>query len=198
MMDERTLTKAVEPIIDLVLDLEKRVKDIQLIPGEPGKDAEPEAIVELLMEKHLVELTGPAGLKGEDGQDGKDGKDAEPLAIEDVAAVLKADEEFTSGLKAPAPDPEEVAAILAEKYGDQLKGEPAPLIDVNDLAAVIVKDHIDILALRGQDGKDAEVPDVGDIAKSVAGLDEFEETMKSFFTARYEQELEEVTCILEG
>ena len=138
-MNEREFAQAVEPLVEQIVKVQRLAESIEVKEGPSGKDSDPEEVAAILAEKYADRLA----IKGEDGRDGQDGKDAEPLAIDDVVAVLKADEEFAASLKAP-------------------------------------------------------VPDVGDIAKSVAGLDEFEETMKSFFTARYEQELEEVTCILEG
>lgn len=94
--------KAIEPIVDVVLAIEKRLNEF--IAGSPvgpagpagpaGKDGSaptPEDVSSVLIEKCSDVLKGADGKDGRDGQDGacgaagKDGSDADP---EDVAAVL--------------------------------------------------------------------------------------------------------------
>ncbi len=126
-MDERALAKAVEPIIDIVLDLEKKVKSIQLIPGEPGKDANPEAIIELLMEKHSSDLIGPEGIKGED-------------AVVDVDYIIKnIMEEHGSALKVePGKDAEELDIDCVTKR----------VIGDDDFALIVQKSINDLFQMR--------------------------------------------------
>lgn len=46
-MIEKAVASAIEPIVDEILALEKRLDAIQLIPGEPGKDGKDAEPVEV-------------------------------------------------------------------------------------------------------------------------------------------------------
>jgi len=108
-MIEKSIAAALEPVVDEIITLEKRINEIQLIPGpageagaagENGKDADVEEVA-----KYLVDNFGDK-LKGADAEQvkavdvaialmehhgkaliGPAGKDAEPIDVE----ALKAD-----------------------------------------------------------------------------------------------------------
>ena len=104
-MIEKAVASAIEPIVDEILALEKRLETIQLTPGEPGKDgkdADPvdvDAVAKTLVDTYGDELRGAPGasvdaesvaaILVEKHLDLLKGKDAEPVEV-DVEDVVKA------------------------------------------------------------------------------------------------------------
>ena len=63
-------------------------------PGEDGKDADPEAVAEIIVEKYADTLKGEAGRDGQDGQDGRD------VSVEEILNHAKSDDDFLDSIKA--------------------------------------------------------------------------------------------------
>lgn len=100
---EKAIVAALEPVVDMILELEQVVKSITLQPGppgepgtpgqpgEPGQSVDPDIVASLIVEKHIDKLKGEPGQPGEPGQ---------------------------------SVDPEVVADLIVEKHIDKLKGTP--------------------------------------------------------------------------
>ena len=167
-MIEKVVASAIEPIVDEILALEKRLDSIQLTPGpegKPGKDAEVDVVelavklyelhgdklkadpvdtdllLKTFLEAHRVEL------KGEPGEPGKDGKDAEPV------------------------DYEILAKTLVDTHSDELRGAPGASVDAVDVALYLMQHHVE--DLKGVPGKSGDTPDVEEIAQTVIKNDDF-------------------------
>jgi hypothetical protein len=125
MNPENALAEAIEPLIDSVIDIEKRLDSLQLQPGKDGKDGkdaepvDPAVVAEKLKsDESFIEAVTPAlevdldevterikaddgfiaSLRGADGINGVDGvagRDADPLLVADQ---LKSDPEFLATL----------------------------------------------------------------------------------------------------
>lgn len=68
---EKAIAASVEPLVDQIVTLEKRIEEITLKPGEPGKDgkdADIEAVAKALADNYDIR-----GEKGEAGKDGAHG-----------------------------------------------------------------------------------------------------------------------------
>lgn len=100
-MIEKEIAQALEPVVDLIVALQKRVDGFVVPvsvekgePGEPGKDADPVAVA-------VVLKADPAFVAMLKGEPGPAGKDAEPVevCIDDVVSALKADAPFVESLK---------------------------------------------------------------------------------------------------
>jgi hypothetical protein len=113
MKIEKAIVAGIEPVMDGLVALEKRVDQIQLVPGpagEPGKDADPAAVAQVLAAdtqfterlKGATGAPGVAGEPGEPGQPGAPGRDADPAA---VAQALAADGAFTEKVKGVPGEP---------------------------------------------------------------------------------------------
>lgn len=153
-MIEKALAAALEPIVDTIFALEKRVENIPFIEGPAGKDgASPDAVdVALYIVEHHPEV-----LQGEKG------KDAEVDLEELCAHIIKNYGADLRGADAPEPDHERLAEILVEKYSDVLKGVDGkdgetPAIDTEEVADIIFEKHQS--DLKGKNGKDADVFEV--------------------------------------
>lgn len=150
MSHEKALAAAVEPIVELVVDLEKQVEELAKrqpekgekgedgLPGRDGADADPDLIVKRILEEHGDSLKGEPGLPGEKGEDGAPGKDAEV-------------------------DVQQVAKVLAESHGDVLRGKDGKDgadgkdADSDLIVKRIVEEHGDSLKGRdGENGKDGQ------------------------------------------
>ena len=105
----KALAAAIEPLLDEILELEKKIESVQTTPGE----------------------------KGEPGKDGE------------------------------SVTPDEVAAVLAEKYIDKLRGEPGEtqLIDYDRLTKEVIDRYAE--DLRGTDGKDGVSPDLDEVVEQL-------------------------------
>lgn len=78
MKFEKAIVAGIEPVMDGLVALEKRVEQLQLVPGPagaPGKDADPAAVAQALAaDGELTErVKGVPGVAGKDGKDGADG-----------------------------------------------------------------------------------------------------------------------------
>lgn len=108
MMIEKKLFEALEPLLDQVNEIEKRVSEIKPLPGPPGEpgtpgqdgapglpgaDADPEAVAAIIVEKH-ADL-----IRGKDGADGRDGADGKSVEVDEVVERIKADEALLGRLK---------------------------------------------------------------------------------------------------
>jgi hypothetical protein len=138
-MIEKKFADALEPIIDAIVAVEKRVDSLQLTPGPagdvgvPGKDgrdgldADVELVAKRLAKEHAEVLRG---LPGVDGKDGAPGKDA---SVYDVAKEL------------------------VENYGDKLRGEPG-LDGTNGIGIKsLVQDTDERLTIVLDDGAEVHV-----------------------------------------
>ena len=180
-MIEKQLIQALEPLIDDLTAIEKRVETLSKMegprglqgePGLPGADAiAPEAteIADVIKadEAFIEVLRGAKGDQGEHGIDGKDGADGISPEPEEIAEALKADEIFVRTIKGDTGD-----------IGPQ--GDAGP---------------------QGERGEDAVV-DYDAIVKSVVLTEEFSttnvEAIKSMMAAKFEEEMNEVEAILYG
>jgi hypothetical protein len=159
------ITAAVEPIVDEVIKLEKRIETIQLTPGhqgergEDGKDGaspDPEVIAKVLADHHADVLRGVPGVDGKDGADGKngtDGKDGASVTSEGVAYILKADSEFQYLLKGDAGKDGDNGADGKDGSAG-INGADGASPPVDDVAKALFASHAD--ALRGFPGKDGK------------------------------------------
>ena len=177
---EKAVAAGIEPIVEKLFEVEQRIENIKLLPGPPGKDAEPGAVAQYLVE-HFLDV-----IKGEPG------KNAE-LDLLMFAEKIKSDPAFCEKLKGVAgkdADPELVAQILVEKHLEKIKGaagkdaafdavlvaaeykndknfvelcrgpagKDAPPVNPADVANILVTEHLD--KIKGKDGKDGETPDI--------------------------------------
>lgn len=168
-MIEKKLVEILDPIVEQIVTVEKKVDAIQLTPG-------------------------PAGAPGTPGADGRDGVDADP---ELVAKRLAEDEAFRAALKGdpglpgapgePGKDADvaEVAEFLAKAHSERLRGLPgadgqngAPGADASpeDVAAVLATKHVEVLrGLPGQPGKDGEKGADGNDGNDGVGIKSLEQ-----------------------
>jgi hypothetical protein len=96
-MNGKELLVAIEPVIDLVADLEKRIDARPVLNGTDGKDGrdgkdgadgispDPAVIIEKL---HATYGESLKGADGKDGRDGKDGADGAPGADADCDEIV--------------------------------------------------------------------------------------------------------------
>lgn len=195
-MIEKKLVQILEPIIDQVVDLAKRIDRLQLQPGpagEPGKDgrdgrdADPAEVASLIK----ADVAYAAALKGEEGspgRDGADGKDADPEAVADA---LKADPDFVArnkgepgekgekgdtGKPGRDADPSAVAAALKadEEFVAGLKGDRGEQGPVGEKGEP---------GERGADGADGAPADPDDVAKALMGNDTFVKSVMQLLEA---------------
>jgi hypothetical protein len=130
-MIEKQLAQAIEPVIDKVVELGKRVEEIAEQKAVPGP-------------------VGEKGEKGEPGNDGRDGKDAEQVEVcmDDLVEAVKSDEEFRNEIKGEKGD-----------KGDQgLPGkdaEPVNVVALVDTITAKVSENIHVPedGIDGNDGK---------------------------------------------
>ena len=194
MMIEKSIAAALEPVVDEIITLEKRIAEIQLTPGpvgeagvagENGKDADPEVVAQLIVEKYADQLRGERGA------------DAEQVKAVDVAIALM--EHHGKALIGPAgkdADPEQVADIIFEKYADDLKGidgANAPEVDPVEVAKALVENHID--QLKGSPGKDAEAVDVEVLKAEILSEIIVDDIIKQMADARDAQAIAEINEI---
>lgn len=149
-MIEKALVSALEPVIDDLIRLEKRLEEVQLMPGpqgEPGKDAEPvsvEAVIKGIIDQYSDDLRGADAVSPEPSvvadalfekyADQLKGKDAEQLSAVDVGLFLvEHHAETLRGVQGKDSDPDVVAEKVYEKYADQLKGEPGSSVDASEV-----------------------------------------------------------------
>lgn len=141
---EKALAAAVSPVVDLVLEVEKKLADLTLEKGpqgDPGRDADPvdvSLVAKELVEQHADSLRGPQGDPGSD---------------------------------APAVDLKSLAAVIVEEYGESLRGQkgedaPMPVLDVTLIVDGLAKDYTE--QLRGAPGKDADPIDPSLVAEKLA------------------------------
>lgn len=161
-MNESQLIQALEPYIEELLAVVKRMDTLERQPGPPGKDADVDALIARMKADPLFR-----------GQDGASPK------LTDIVTSLKSDSDFVTACKAEAPDVDQLvemlATVIVEKYVDVFKGQPgadAQPPTAEDVAAVLAEKHVD--QLRGLPGLPGEaaaplVPqDVADVLKGDA------------------------------
>lgn len=188
-MIEKKLIEILDPVVEEIVKLEKRLEALQRTPGpagekgDPGKDGvsppvEDVAAVIKSDDTFIARLKGEPGKDGADGAPGKDGADGVSPSVDDVAAQIKADGDFCERLRGlpgkdgepgrdgADADPEAVAAalkadddFLAKVRGE--KGEPGLPGEKGDPGEP---------GAPGRDGADA---DVEAVAKALMRDEEF-------------------------
>jgi hypothetical protein len=119
-MIEKAIVAAIEPVIDELLALQKKIESIPAgadgkdgIDGKDGKDGldapevSPEEVAKSLItnESFLATLKGKDGVDGKDGKDGQDGKDGEDgqdgtsVYPDEVTSLLLQDDGFLEKVK---------------------------------------------------------------------------------------------------
>jgi hypothetical protein len=78
MSGEKAIVAGVRPVMQGLVALEKRVEQMQLVPGPagaPGKDPDPAAVAQILAADSgfTEQIKGAPGVPGKDGKDGSDG-----------------------------------------------------------------------------------------------------------------------------
>ena len=84
-MDENKFVKAVEPLVDEVKRIRDKVDAFEVKEGpagEPGKDADPAQVAEIVVQKYADQLRGV---------DGANGQDADPEQVAEIIAEKHAD-----------------------------------------------------------------------------------------------------------
>jgi hypothetical protein len=104
MSVEKAIAAGIEPLLDDVLELCKRVDAIALLPGPAGEKGE----------------SGPPGAQGEKGEPGKDGAPGRDANVIALADVLKNDPEF---IKVTRAEPEAVEIDL-DALAEVIKADP--------------------------------------------------------------------------
>jgi hypothetical protein len=172
-MIEKSIASALEPIVDTLVELEKKVESFELKHGVDGKDGrdgkdadpiDPQVIVKEVLALVPVPKDGLAGKDGVDGKDGRDGKDAIPVNEDDliakvlpliptpkdadpavVAEVLKTDPDFIAKATGPSGPAGPVGPAGADA--------PPVEIDIDEVAKTIIADKEFITLTKGKDGE---------------------------------------------
>lgn len=123
-MNKTELYKNIEPLVEQVVTLQKSVRDIQLVPGENGKDADPAEVAKHLVDDYLQLVRGPAG---------------DPADNDAIAKALMASTDFIAlvkgepGQDGKSVDASDVAKVLIDEHLDLIrgpKGEDADEIEI--------------------------------------------------------------------
>lgn len=139
-MIEKKLIEILDPVVDQLVALEKRLAAVHLTPGpagadgrdgRDGADADPAEVAE----KIKADAAYRATLKGDPGEPGRDGADGKDSAPEAVYAVLKADDEFVSRLKGERGEP-------GEPGRDGVDGRDGADVDPDLVHAKLVSDEV--------------------------------------------------------
>lgn len=177
-MIEKKLVEILDPVIEQLVNLEKRVDGIALTPGPAGadgkdgrdgvdgKDADHDAIAAHLKgdEAFRSSLKGEPGRDGKDGTDGRDGVDGKDVDPEAVAGYLKGDEAFRSSLKGePGRD-----GVDGKDGRDGVDGKDA---DPEIVFAQLKADEEFRAALKGEKGDPGEPGRDGVDGKSVDAVE---------------------------
>lgn len=181
MSVEKAIAAGIEPVLDMMVEIETRVKQVEARAPIPGPPADPETVANMLME-----LYGDT-LKGEPGQPGADGNS---ISLYEVAELVA--KEYQDQLRGPpgdSPDISTIADQVFEVYGSRLKGDPgrdgdpgedAPEVDLEAVADLVHVKYGDVLkgepGLPGKDGLCAPLPVLSDIAELV--IEEYGPTLK--------------------
>lgn len=153
-MIEKKFLEILEPVVDEIVALEKRVGELQRTPGpagadgkdgRDGRDASAADVKALLADDagFRSALKGEPGIDGKDGRDGADAKDVDPTA---VAAVLKADPDFVARVRGEKGDP-------GEKGQDGAAGRDgadATPVDPVEVAKALMRDEGFVLSVSKQ------------------------------------------------
>lgn len=189
-MIEKALAAALEPVLDDLIALEKKLDAIQLREGPQGPQGEPappvnvtelavkiyteygdklkadpidtDALLKQFITDHRAELKGETG---EAGPQGEAGKDAEVDYTQLAERVYK---DYGDSLRAPEPEPVDytrLAELVVTEYGDQLKGVDAKQLDAVDIGLYLMEHHVDML--KGPKGQDAPAVDLKELAQEV-------------------------------
>ena len=157
-MIEKKLVEILDPVVDQLVALEKRLEAVQLTPGpagadgrdgRDGKDADPAQVADLI-KADAAYVDRLKGERGEPGRDGADGKDAAPEA---VCEALKADADFVSRLKG---EPGERGA----DGRDGRDGVDGTSVTAKEVAEYLLEHHLE--QLRGVAGERGEKGDPGE------------------------------------
>jgi hypothetical protein len=154
-MIEKSLVTALEPIIDEVVELKKKLDSIVIHHGRDGKDAEP-IDISLIIEEVIKRIPEP-----------KDGKDAEPVVIADVVKQVldlipppkdgkDADPVAIAKEVANYVDAEAIACKAAE-----LVVIPAIEVNVDDVKEAFKADEEFVKSIKGEKGNDGECGPAG-------------------------------------
>lgn len=183
-MIEKKLVEILDPVVDQLVALEKRIEAVQLTPGPAGadgrdgvdgKDADPAEVAE----KIKADAAYRAALKGDPGEPGRDGADGKDAAPEAVSAVLKADDEFVARLKGEPGEP-------GADGRDGRDGADGKSVTAQEVADYLIEHHLDLLrgatgergekgdqGDRGADGRDGADADVDAVARALAANEAF-------------------------
>ena len=189
-MNELQLIAALEPYIEELLRVTKRVDSLEQIPpidvmshvkkfvddhidelrglpGDAGADGVPpsaEEVATLLVEKYIDELKGMPGEPGKDGQPGKDGEpgaDGKDASPDQVAEVLKGDATFLDSVKGNDGAP----------GADGANGQDGAAADPSEVAAILKSDPEFVDQLKGEPGQDGLPGNDGKDGLDGAGLE---------------------------
>jgi hypothetical protein len=142
---EKAIAASLEPVVDAVIALEKRVDAVQSTPGpkgdpgEAGQSVTADEVAQLLVSKHLDVLKGVPGHPGEPGAPGEPGQDADPVV---VAAALAADVAFVASVKG---QPGERGASGAD-------GRDGQGVSADEVVAALKSDSHFVAAIKGEPG----------------------------------------------
>ena len=109
-MIEKSIASALEPIVETIVALEKRVYSLQIQHGVDGKDADPAEVARVVFEKYADQLRGKDGDPGPAGANGADA-DAVEVDLDDVAKALKSDADFVASLRGEKGEPGSNASV---------------------------------------------------------------------------------------
>ncbi|MGA1372514.1 MAG: tail fiber protein [Pseudomonadales bacterium] len=151
-MIEKKLFEALEPLLDQVDAIEKKVDAIKPVPGpageqgQPGRDgadADPLEVAKRLADDETFRAV-IKGDTGEPGKDGENGKDADPVEV--AKALVEAHADVLRGLPGePGKD-----GAPGEKGADGAPGRDGEDANPDDVAARLIDKHLD--AIRGPVG----------------------------------------------
>lgn len=181
---EDAFAEVIEPVVDKVVALHKKLEEIKLTPGpkgDPGKDAETVTAVDVanaLFEEHGAELRGEVGATPEPTlvaevlygkfKDELKGEPGESVRLEDVIeGAVKALVEFHAdtlrgekGQDGETPDVDTIVDRLVQTHSEELKGADGLTVPVEDVVKYLIENHSE--DLRGEKGQE---PAVGEIAE---------------------------------
>lgn len=144
-MNEKELLQTLDPLISAMGSMQKQLNLLERKPGPKGEDADPEKVAEILASKYLDSIKGEPG------------KDAQEVDLEALAVRLGLDEKFIEACKgAPGKDAdiELIAALVVEKYSDELRGEDGetPNISNESVRDTLLESDIFLEQVKGEPG----------------------------------------------
>jgi hypothetical protein len=158
MTIEKAIAASLEPIVDALLSVEKRLDEVQLtpgpqgVPGQSGADGKSVTVHEVVNE--LLTVHGDV-LKGTPGTPGAPGKDGESVSPELVVLKLKQDQDFLAATKGPQGNQG------APGYPGK-DGEPGRDATPDDVAAFLKQDAYFMSVVKGATGEQGEQGNPGE------------------------------------